>query len=72
MPTDWSDGNALMVESFWTIEERFDDLFGEELEKAVSNHKRFIKLRTLRTLRIIFTVMVNQTEIGRAQKFLGF
>ena len=34
--------------------------------------KRFINLRTLKTLRIIFTVMAQQAEIGRAQKFLGF
>ena len=29
-------------------------------------------LSRLKTLRIIFTIMAQQAEIGRAQKFLGF
>ena len=74
MPTDWSDGNAFMVEGFWTLvdREKHMDLFGDELVIAASNLKRFFKLTRLRTLRICFTIMVKQTEIWRAQKFLGF
>ena len=40
--------------------------------ERILEEKRFINLRTLKTLRIIFTVMAQQAEIGRAQKFLGF
>jgi len=42
-----------------------------DMERRAS-YKRFKDLRTLKTLRIIFTVMAKQVEIGRAQKFLGF
>ena len=54
------------------IEERADYWRCENPITVCSNFKRFFMLSRLKTLRIIFTIMAQQAEIGRAQKFLGF
>ena len=65
---------VMMVEACYLFEARYlpTDLNGSGLARERMPHfKRFFKLRTLKTLRIIFTVMAKQAEIGRFLEELG-
>ena len=65
---------VMMIEASYLFEARYllTDRNGSGLALEHMPHfKRFFKLRTLKTLRIIFTVMVKQAEIGRFLQELG-
>ena len=71
---EWSPNGfalATFAEVDWLIGHKADEQRCENPITVCSNFKRFFLLTRLKTLRIIFTVMVKQAEIGRFLEELG-
>ena len=62
---------ATFNEVDWLMEIKADEGRCENPYTVFSNFKRFFMLFRLKTLRIIFTVMAKQAEIGRFLEELG-
>ena len=74
-PDEFRVGLGIALATFgevdWLMERKADEQRCENPYTVCANFKRFFMLTRLKTLRIIFTVMVKQAEIGRFLEELG-